>query len=98
MLVDPLTGQEGDEGEICVDLSAPHTFLMTGYLGNPERNAEAMAGGYYHTGDTASRDGDGFITYIGRTDTHGGAADSKPCTAGEARVPYTANYSFYTGK
>jgi hypothetical protein len=38
------------------------------------------------------------VTYIGRTDTHGGAADSKPCTSGEARVPYTANYSFYTGK
>jgi acetyl esterase/lipase len=38
------------------------------------------------------------VTYIGRTDTHGGAADSKPCTSGEQRVPYTANYSFYTGK
>ena len=38
------------------------------------------------------------VTYIGRTDTHGGAADSKPCTSGEQRVPYKANYSFYTGK
>ncbi len=38
------------------------------------------------------------VIYIGRTDTHGGAADNKPCTIGEARVPYTANYSFYTGK
>src|ERR1700691_5780876 len=28
------------------------------------------------------------VTYIGRTDTHGGAADSKPCTGGEQRVPY----------
>ena len=27
-----------------------------------------MAGGYYHTGDVASRDEDGYITYIGRTD------------------------------
>ena len=27
-----------------------------------------MAGGYYHTGDVASRDDDGYITYIGRTD------------------------------
>src|ERR1700691_1937474 len=32
------------------------------------------------------------VTYISRTDTHGGAADTKPCVSGEARVPYTANY------
>jgi acetyl esterase/lipase len=38
------------------------------------------------------------VTYITRTDTHGGAADTKPCVSGEARVPYTANYGFYTGK
>jgi hypothetical protein len=38
------------------------------------------------------------VTYISRTDTHGGAADTKPCVSGEARVPYTANYGFYSGK
>jgi acetyl esterase/lipase len=38
------------------------------------------------------------VSYISRIDTHGGSADSKPCTDGEARVPYTATYSFYTGK
>ena len=42
--------------------------LMTGYRGDPERAAEAMRGGYYHTGDVASRDGDGYLTYVGRTD------------------------------
>jgi Protein of unknown function (DUF3455) len=36
------------------------------------------------------------VAYIGRTDTHGGAAGSDPCTSGEKRVPYTAKYSFYT--
>ena len=57
-----------DEGEICLDLSQSPLNLMTGYLGDPERNAAVMAGGYYHTGDVASRDEDGYITYIGRTD------------------------------
>ncbi|WP_433591366.1 AMP-binding protein [Nocardia sp. CA-145437] len=67
-LVDPITGQLADEGEICLDLSAGPVNLMTGYLGDPERNAAVMAGGYYHTGDVAARDANGYITYIGRTD------------------------------
>jgi acetyl-CoA synthetase len=67
-LVDPVTGEPGEEGEICLDLSAKPVNLMTGYLQDPERNAAAMAGGYYHTGDIARRDADGSITYIGRTD------------------------------
>jgi acetyl-CoA synthetase len=68
VLVDPVTGEPADEGEICVDLSRRPMSLMTGYHGDPERNAEAMAGGYYHTGDIASRDEEGYIFYIGRTD------------------------------
>ena len=68
VLVDPLTGELADEGEICLDLSQRPLNLMTGYLGDPDRNAQVMAGGYYHTGDVASRDADGYITYIGRTD------------------------------
>ncbi|OBG82206.1 AMP-dependent synthetase [Mycobacterium sp. E802] len=68
VLVDPITGTPADEGEICLDLGANPHNLMTGYLGDPERNAAVMAGGYYHTGDVASRDDDGYITYIGRTD------------------------------
>lgn len=68
VLVDPVTGEQADEGELCLELSAQPLNLMTGYLGDPQRNAAVMAGGYYHTGDVASRDGDGYITYIGRTD------------------------------
>ena len=68
VLVDPVTGKPGEEGEICLDLGAKPVNLMTGYLQDPERNAAAMAGGYYHTGDIARRDADGSITYIGRTD------------------------------
>ncbi|AQA02278.1 AMP-dependent synthetase [Mycobacterium sp. MS1601] len=68
VLVDPISGDPADEGEICLDLSRTPLNLMTGYLGDEQRNAMVMAGGYYHTGDVASRDSDGYITYIGRTD------------------------------
>jgi acetyl-CoA synthetase len=77
VLVDPVTGQPADEGEICLDLAASPLTLMTGYQGDPERHAEAMAGGYYHTGDVASRDDQGYITYIGRTDDVFKASDYK---------------------
>ncbi|ODU07612.1 MAG: AMP-dependent synthetase [Pseudonocardia sp. SCN 72-86] len=77
VLVDPLTGEPAEEGEICVDLSRRPMSLMTGYQGDPERNTDAMAGGYYHTGDIASRDADGYIFYIGRTDDVFKASDYK---------------------
>jgi acetyl-CoA synthetase len=68
VLLDPATDQPGDEGEICIDLSDRPLGLMVGYRGDAARNAEAMAGGYYHTGDVGSRDSDGYITYVGRSD------------------------------
>jgi acetyl-CoA synthetase len=61
-------GQEADEGEICLDLAARPLGLMSGYRDDPERTAEVMRGGHYHTGDVATRDGEGYITYVGRTD------------------------------
>jgi acetyl-CoA synthetase len=80
VLLDPVSGRrvEGPgEGEICLDLSAHPLPLMTGYQGDPERDAEAKAGGYYHTGDVASVDERGYITYIGRTDDVFKASDYK---------------------
>jgi acetyl-CoA synthetase len=68
VLVDPLTGKPSGEGEICLDLARPPLGLMAGYRDDPERSADAMRDGYYHTGDVASRAADGYITYIGRTD------------------------------
>jgi acetyl-CoA synthetase len=68
VLVDPITGVLGDEGELCVDLAEHPLTLMTGYLGDPERDAEVKRGGFYHTGDVATRDSTGQLTYIGRTD------------------------------
>jgi acetyl-CoA synthetase len=67
-LVDPVSGAEADEGEIALDLRARPLALMTGYRDSAERTAEATADGDYHTGDVASRDEDGYITYVGRTD------------------------------
>ena len=69
VLVDPVTGQlAAEEGEICLDLEAHPMCLMTGYQGDSARNDLAMAGGYYHTGDIATRDAEGYITYVGHTD------------------------------
>ena len=50
------------------DLAAHPLPLMTGYLGDEARNTDAMAGGFYHTGDVAAIDDEGYISYIGRTD------------------------------
>ncbi|MEV7768095.1 AMP-binding protein [Microbacterium sp. NPDC086615] len=68
VLIDPVTGEPADEGEICLDLSVRPLNLMTGYVGDPERNDESTANGLFHTGDVARRDDLGTITYIGRTD------------------------------
>lgn len=71
VLLDPVTGAESDEGELCLRLGGPMgrpVGLMVGYQGDLERNAEAMRGDAYHTGDVAKRDSDGYITYVGRTD------------------------------
>ena len=84
VLVDPVTGKRVSatddgpgEGEICLDLTDRPLPLMTGYQGDPERNDEAMAGGFYHTGDVATIDHDGYITYVGRTDDVFKASDYK---------------------
>ncbi|MGH3562563.1 MAG: AMP-binding protein, partial [Mycobacterium sp.] len=68
VLVDPVTGQPADEGEICLDRNDNPVNLLTRYLDDPPRNDAVTAGGYYHTGDVARRDDDGYITYIGRID------------------------------
>jgi acetyl-CoA synthetase len=68
VLVDPATGARGDEGEICVDLRTSALPITRGYRDDPTRTAQVMADGLYHTGDVASRDADGYITYVGRTD------------------------------
>jgi acetyl-CoA synthetase len=61
-------GRPAPEGELCLNLSPPPLGLMLGYADEVSKTAEAMRAGYYHTGDVASRDEAGYITYIGRAD------------------------------
>jgi acetyl-CoA synthetase len=66
-------GELAEEGEICIDLARQPLALMRGYLDASGGDAagqatDAMADGYYHTGDIASRDADGYLTYVGRRD------------------------------
>ena len=68
VLIDPATGQEADDGELCLRLDPRPVGLMKAYYGDPGKTAEAFRDGYYHTGDMASRDERGIITYVGRGD------------------------------
>ncbi len=67
-LVDLITAQPGDEGELCLDLDDPPMGLMAGYRDDATLTEDATRGGHYHTGDVASRDTEGYITYVGRSD------------------------------
>jgi acetyl-CoA synthetase len=67
-LIDPASGAHGETGEICIDLAHRPLGLMVGYRDDPEQTADVMRDGFYHTGDVASRDSDGYITYVGRSD------------------------------
>jgi acetyl-CoA synthetase len=67
-LIDPASSSHGETGEICIDLARRPVALMVGYRDDIAHTAEVMRDGFYHTGDVASRDGDGYITYVGRSD------------------------------
>jgi acetyl-CoA synthetase len=59
----------GVEGEICLKLEeGKNVGLFTGYLLEPEKTAGVMVEGYYHTGDKAWMDEDGYYWFLGRTD------------------------------
>ena len=59
----------GETGEICIDISKGLPCgLSFGYEGSPEVTAETWHDGFYHTGDLAWKDEDGFYWYVGRAD------------------------------
>ena len=60
----------GETGEICIkaDPNDPPCGLMRQYVDNPEDTEAAWHDGYYHTGDQAWMDEDGYYWYMGRAD------------------------------
>jgi len=61
-------GKPTDEGEICLNLSQRPLGLMQGYVTEGSSSMSTAGDGYYHTGDVARRDSDGYIICVGRTD------------------------------
>jgi len=58
-----------ETGEIVIRAErGKHPALFREYYRNKEMTDNAWRGGYYHTGDTAYRDEDGYFWYVGRTD------------------------------
>jgi len=51
-----------DDGE----LLARSPWMMNGYFRDPEATAAAVGDGWYHTGDLAERDDDGYYSIVGR--------------------------------
>jgi acetyl-CoA synthetase len=59
----------GETGELCMRYAPHHTEgLMMEYYLDAEKTAQAMYDGWYHTGDTAWRNEDGYYFYVGRND------------------------------
>ena len=59
----------GETGEIVIDISKEMPCgLSVGYYGDAEKTAETWRDGFYHTGDVAWMDEDGFYWYVGRVD------------------------------
>lgn len=59
----------GTVGEMVIRAdSTNHKGLFVGYYNNQAATDSAWHDGLYHTGDTAWRDEDGYIWYVGRTD------------------------------
>jgi malonyl-CoA/methylmalonyl-CoA synthetase len=51
------------------ELEVRGATLFTGYLNRPEATAETMRGGWFRTGDLATRSADGYLRMVGRKAT-----------------------------
>ena len=61
--------ETGENGEVCINIkNGLPCGLAYCYEGSPEVTAETWCDGWYHTGDLAWKDEDGFFWYVGRAD------------------------------
>ena len=69
MLPDGTLADTEEEGEIVIrtEETIPDGLFVE-YYGDEEKTDAAWHDGYYHTGDTAYCDADGYLWYVGRTD------------------------------
>jgi acetyl-CoA synthetase len=58
----------GETGEICISIDPHPAGIMMEYYRDDAKTAAAMHDGWYHTGDTAWADEDGYYWYVGRND------------------------------
>ena len=58
----------GETGEICICINPHPAGIMKEYYRDAGKTAAAMHDGWYHTGDTAWCDEDGYFWYVGRND------------------------------
>jgi len=65
-LLDP-DGTDVEEGEISIALDPAPMALMRGYQ-QDDGTIAPPARGFYRTGDVATKDADGYYTYVGRAD------------------------------
>lgn len=60
--------EQGETGEICIRLRDPQEGLFSGYYQDPDLTASVKYDGYYHLGDLAFCDSDGYYWFVGRKD------------------------------
>ncbi len=60
--------EQGETGEICIRLRDKQNGLFGGYYNDPALTETVMYDGYYHLGDLAFCDSDGYYWFVGRKD------------------------------